>query len=159
MLSMLTGIGYDTSRNVPCLVPTCEYRFFMDRDLKRHLRAEHSLPDAEIEEKIALRDALSGGQFWIGGLDDAGFADNLDSVDPSMPQTPAVPYYVDGEMKAVDPSLDFFTSGGGFEDEEMMDREMGLVDLGPAMDISEGLGVGVQWDMLAPVGQFNMEHE
>lgn len=94
LLTLLTGVGYDNGRDVACLVPSCEFRFYMDRDLRRHLRAAHHLPDDEIEELIMQRNALTGGPFWIGGLDDAQ-PGPLDSADPSMPQTPT-PYFVHG---------------------------------------------------------------
>ncbi|KAF1913841.1 hypothetical protein BDU57DRAFT_541218 [Ampelomyces quisqualis] len=162
MLSMLTGIGYEKTREVPCLVNTCQYRFYMDRDLRRHLRATHALPDDDIEEMIRERDALTGGQFWIGGLDDNA-SHMFDSVEPSMPHTPA-PYFVDGGMplpvensfKTGDPQPGFFVQH--FDDMALlnedadMDLAMGLGGMAPATDVQTGL----QWDMLAPVEQFNM---
>lgn len=167
MLSMLTGIGYEKTREVPCVVKTCEYRFYMDRDLRRHLRAAHNMSEDEAEEAITERDALTGGQFWIGGLDDP--MGMLDSVEPSMPQTPA-PYFVDGGMtfpqnmegqgKGVDPRFNMFDQQFDglslLKEDQEMDLAMGLDDLAPATDIQEGL----QWDMgLAPVGQYNIDHE
>lgn len=155
MLTLLTGVGYEKGRDVPCLVAPCEYRFYMDRDLRRHLRAAHALSDDDIDERIRDRNALTGGQFWIGGLDEPMF----ESVDPSMPQTPT-PYFteggvpVDGQHKAIDPQLGFFDQLYISEDVEM-DRAMGLQGLEPAIDVQDGLGV----DMLYPVEQYNMDHK
>jgi general transcription factor IIIA len=166
MLSMLTGIGYEKNREVPCLVGECQYRFYMDRDLRRHLRATHNISDDDIEEMIRERDALAGGQFWIGGLDDT--MGMFDSAEPSMPQTPA-PYFVDGamplpsnidaQMKPIDPNVSYFDQQ--FDDLSLlnedaeMDLAMGLSDLAPATDVQEGL----QWDLLAPVEQYNLHEE
>ncbi|KAF2132287.1 hypothetical protein P153DRAFT_311123 [Dothidotthia symphoricarpi CBS 119687] len=154
MLTLLTGVGYEKGRDVPCLVATCEYRFYMDRDLRRHLRAAHNMSDEDVDERIGERDALTGGQFWIGGLDDPMF----ESVDPSMPQTPT-PYFtdagmaVDAQHKAVDPRLAFFDQLFVAEDADM-DRAMGLEGLEPATDVQAGLGM----EMLYPVEQYNMGH-
>jgi general transcription factor IIIA len=164
MLTLLTGVGYEQGREVACLAQPCEYRFYMDRDLRRHLRAAHNLSDADATDLIRERDALAGGQFWIGGLD----PDPLDlfSADPSMPQTPAGPYYpspLPGSAKshshsqALDPRLGFFDQR--FDDLSLlaedadMDAAMGLGELPPAVDAQQGL----QWDMLAPVEQYNMQ--
>ncbi|KAH8707159.1 zinc finger protein 585A [Phaeosphaeriaceae sp. PMI808] len=163
MLSMLTGVGYEKNRDVICLVPNCEFRFYMDRDLRRHLRATHIIPDDEIEDMIRERDALAGGEFWIGGLDDPMSV--FDSVTPSMPQTPA-PYFAeqsatlqDGQAKSVtDPQMGFFEQQYDIDmmDEEAeMDIAMGLSNLAPAKDVQEEL----QWDMLVAVEQFNMGDE
>jgi general transcription factor IIIA len=166
MLSMLTGVGYEKDRDVPCLVDGCQYRFYMDRDLRRHLRATHKLADDNIEELILERDALSGGQFWIGGLDDS--MTMFDSAETSMPQTPA-PYFaegamplpstVDSTMKTGDPQNSFFDQQFDhlslLNEEAEMDLAMGLGGLAPAANAQEGL----QWDLLAPVEQYNMHEE
>jgi general transcription factor IIIA len=165
MLTMLTGVGYEQGREVACLVKTCEYRFYMDRDLRRHLRAEHNMSEDEIEEMIQERDALTGGQFWIGGFDDS--LNMFDSVTPSMPDTPNS-YFMDGAMpmlpypdhqpKNLDPHNGFFDQQFDHlslvnEDAEM-DMAMGLGELAPATDAQEGL----LWDTLALVEQFNSDH-
>lgn len=163
-LSMLTGVGYEQTRDVPCLVSTCNVRFYMDRDLRRHLRATHTIADDDIEEMIRERDALAGGQFWIGGLDES--VDMFDSVEPSMPHTPS-PYLVDGamslpatfdaQMKPIDPRyFDGQFDGLPLVNEEaQLDMEMGLGALAPAADVQQGL----QWGMLAPVEQYNTMEE
>lgn len=162
MLTMLTGVGYEQGREVPCLVKTCEYRFYMDRDLRRHMRAEHSMPEEEIEEMIQERDAITGGQFWISPFDDS--LSIFDSATPSMPQTPG-PYFTDGSA-SMQPYSDpkGMDNGNGYFNQQFdqmsllneyaeMDMQMGLGDLPPAMDAQEGL----QWDMLAPVEQYNSD--
>ncbi|KAH3943625.1 hypothetical protein HBI56_011250 [Parastagonospora nodorum] len=166
MLSMLTGVGYDKHRDVQCLVDTCQYRFYMDRDLRRHLRATHNMADDDIEEMIRERDALTGGQFWIGGLEEDP-ASMFDSVEPSMPQTPT-PYFVEGAMplpndvdvqKQPRPQMGFFDaqfdSLSLMNEDAEMDMAMGLGGVAPATDVQEGL----QWEMLAPVEQFNMAEQ
>ncbi|KAJ4331703.1 hypothetical protein N0V95_009833 [Ascochyta clinopodiicola] len=168
-LTLLTGVGYDQGRDIPCLQPACEFRFHRDVDLRRHLRAAHHMSTDEASAAILERDAAAGGQFWIGGLapgDDMGMDMDMDmdlfaSATPSMPQTP-MPYFTDG---AAAPA----SSGGGkaavdgsffdarfeqlslFNEEVDMDAAMGLGDLPPAMDAAQGL----QWDMLAPVERYN----
>ncbi|KAF2823597.1 hypothetical protein CC86DRAFT_356346 [Ophiobolus disseminans] len=166
MLSMLTGVGYEQTRGVSCLLPPCDVCFYMDRDLRRHLRATHAVPDDDIEEMIRERDALTGGQFWIGGLDDS--MGMFDSVEPSMPQTPTpyftegampLPAYVDTQMKPGGPPMNFFDQQ--FDDLSLlnedaeMDAAMGLGNLAPATDVQDGL----QWDLLAPVEKYNMKEE
>lgn len=162
MLTMLTGVGYEEGREVPCLIKTCEYRFYLDRDLRRHMRAEHSTPDEEIEEMIQERDAISGGQFWIGGFDES--MTMFDSATPSLPQTPG-PYFTEGAMpmqpysdpKGMDNGTGLFHQQFDpislLNEEAEMDMQMGLGDLPAAMDAQEGL----QWDMLAPVEQYNSD--
>jgi general transcription factor IIIA len=145
----------------------CDVRFYIDRDLRRHMRATHNVPDDDLEEMIRDRDALTGGQFWIGGVDDQ--TSMFDSVDHSMPHTP-VPYFNDGsapqllygangQMKPMGPPMNFFGQQFGelslMNEDAEMDMAMGLGDLAPAADVQEGL----QWDLLAPVEQFNTNEQ
>lgn len=161
MLTLLTGVGYERGREVPCLVKTCEYRFYMDRDLRRHLRATHNFSDDDIEAMLQERNALSGGQFWIGGLDDS--MNIFESADPSMPHTPT-PYFLEGAMplpldsygqeKPTEPHFDYFNNqfdSFSYTEDAEMDMAMGLDDFAPATDVQEGL----LWDTLAPVEQYN----
>ncbi|KAF2691556.1 zinc finger protein 585A [Lentithecium fluviatile CBS 122367] len=148
-LDLLTGVGYE-QREVSCMIQNCEYRFFRDQDLRRHLLAEHDIPEAEGQEMILERDAMTGGQFWIGGLDEQMF----ESTEPSMPQTP-MPYF-----ENQDPFSGVFDSN--LNEFEMMDVEgaeldaaMGLGDLPPATDVHEGLHMD---KLLNPVQQFNLQH-
>ncbi|RMZ72331.1 c2h2 transcription factor [Pyrenophora seminiperda CCB06] len=162
MLTMLTGVGYEQGREVPCLVKTCEYRFYMDRDLRRHLRAEHSISEDDIEEMIQERDAVSGGQFWIGGFDES--VNMFDSATPSMPETPA-PYSVEGTVPTPSyPDTKNMDTPHGFFDQQFhhlsllneeadLDMQMGLENLAPAVNPQAGL----QWDMLVPVEQYNSD--
>jgi general transcription factor IIIA len=156
MLSMLTGVGYGKDRDVPCLITECQFRFYMDRDLRRHLRAMHNISDPDVEEMLRERDALTGGQFWIGGLDDG--MPMFDSVEPSMPQTPAhgqMPL-PDEQMKQMPTSFFDYTYHDLMLNEDAeMDLAMGLQSLAPGTDVQEGLG----WDMLAPVEQFNLTED
>ena len=158
MLTLLTGVGYEMERTVLCLVHDCEYRFFMDRDLRRHLRATHKWTDDQIEEKILEREALMGGQFWIGGLDDPMF----DSTYTSIPQTPSA-FHMDpalqsnGEVqKEMDPQLQLGLPDQPLEwsmiaaEEAEMDQAMGL-DGFSNVDVLDGIVL----DLLGPVAQFN----
>ena len=163
-LTLLTGIGYEKGREVPCLIKTCEYRFYMDRDLRRHLRSAHAVPEDEIAEMIQERDAMSGGQFWIGGFDEQ--MNMFESTEPSMPQTP-LPHFMSGgvplqygvdQPKSIDPQFSFFDpqfdDNSWLNEEAEMDMAMGLNGLPAAMDVQEGLeGSGP-----APIDHFNTDH-
>lgn len=53
VVEKLTGVGYEESgRNIKCLVPGCEWRFYRPLDLRVHLGAQkaHGLSEGEIEE-------------------------------------------------------------------------------------------------------------
>jgi uncharacterized Zn-finger protein len=151
MVRLLTGEGFDGGREIPCPVESCGDRFFRNYDLKRHLAAVHELNDVELNEAIIERDALAGGQFWIGGRDMPVF----DSADSSIPQTPDPlmlppnPYqddlkspYLSTQMedtKPIDPRLtgeqipfepfESFKLSLVDEEEAAMDEEMGLGEL------------------------------
>ena len=153
-LSLLTGVGYDEGREVPCMLPDCEFRFYRDCDMRRHLRAEHAFSDSEVANALMERDATSGGQFWIGGLDEP--MSLFDSTEPSVPQTP-LPYYSnqslqmqgsDAHTKATEHAFGsmFDPSLGDLElvdpDTAALDAAMGLTDLPPAVDVHDGLEEG-----------------
>lgn len=148
MVRLLTGEGFDGGREIPCLVESCGDRFFRNYDLKRHLVAVHEWNDDELNDSIIERDALSGGQFWIGGRDQPVF----ESAESSIPQTPdplMLPPnpYQNGfkspflstdleDMKPIDPRLSgehipFESLKLSLVDEEeaSMDEEMGLSEL------------------------------
>ena len=154
MLTLLTGVGYEEDREVPCLVKTCDYRFYMDRDLRRHLRSTHSLSEAEVEEMMQEREAIAGGRFWIGGLDE--HMDTFESAEPSVPPTPA-PYYTQGGVPlpsggeyaiAIDPRLGYFDQQFDdmalLDEDAEMDKVMGLDALPAALDIQHGLAWAFQ---------------
>lgn len=159
-IGLLTGVGYEEERNFPCLAEGCEFRFFGDRDVRRHLAAVHHLSGDEIATMLLMRDAMTGGQFWIGGLEDNEPTSMFSSTEPSVPQTP-MPFFTeppslvmpDVNQKSIqepfapfDPSLD---NASMFDAEAAeMDAAMGLGDLPPAVDVHEEL-----WDMLVPVQQ------
>lgn len=161
MLTLLTGVGYDKEREIPCIDSSCAFRFHRDVDLRRHLKATHGMNEDEAAAAILERDAALGGQFWIGGLnpDEEPF---FDSATPSMPQTP-MPYFTDGTVLGADGMVD--ANGKAMDgyfgqlslmdqlrrEEEEMDAMMGFDALAPATDAGEGL----QLDMLAPIEHFN----
>jgi hypothetical protein len=168
MLTLLTGVGYEKERDIPCIDTSCAFRFHRDVDLRRHLKATHGMTEDEATAAILERDAAAGGQFWIGGLN-PGEENFFDSATPSVPQTPMPPpYYIEGAAlqpngMMMDPNGK--TTEGYFDqsfnqlslmdqlrnEEAEMDTMMGLQALEPAVDAGEGL----QWDMLAPVEHFN----
>jgi len=123
-LSRLTGHGYaETGRDITCLVSTCEYRFFREWDLETHLRSAHGWADVEIIDKLAERDALSGGPFWVGGIDPEEVEANLaldrerglegvGGVDVRTGQAW-------GDGVPVDPAL--FAQGGVQQERDMLD--------------------------------------
>lgn len=160
MLTLLTGIGYDKEREIPCIKLDCEYRFHRDVDLRRHLKSAHNMTDDEASAAILERDAAAGGQFWIGGLNPGEEMALFDSVTPSMPETP-MPYFADGaaagaDGKLMDGALDGyfdhrFDQLSLFNEEAEMDAMMGMGDLAPAVDAGDGL----QWDMLAPMEHYD----
>ncbi|KAF2192769.1 hypothetical protein K469DRAFT_481390, partial [Zopfia rhizophila CBS 207.26] len=70
LIQLLTGVGYEERRPIPCLIPDCEIRFMRDYDLRQHLRAAHHLLPETIDEMVMERDALQGGHFWVGGYEE-----------------------------------------------------------------------------------------
>ncbi|KAJ8107183.1 hypothetical protein OPT61_g9041 [Boeremia exigua] len=156
MLTLLTGVGYDKEREIPCIKMECEFRFHRDVDLRRHLKAAHGMTEDEASAAILERDAAAGGQFWIGGLNPGEEMGLFESATPSMPHTP-MPCFAEGaalgsDAKAMDGYFGHrFDQLSLFNEEAEMDAMMGMGDLAPAVDASEG----VQWDMLAPVEQYN----
>jgi general transcription factor IIIA len=168
MLTLLTGVGYEKERDIPCIDTSCAFRFHRDVDLRRHLKATHGMTEDEATAAILERDAAAGGQFWIGGLN-PGEENFFDSATPSVPQTPMPPpYYIEGaalQLNGMMMDPNGKTTEGYFDqsfnqlslmdqlrnEEAEMDTMMGLQALEPAVDAGEGL----QWDMLAPVEHFN----
>lgn len=155
MLMLLTGVGYEEAREIPCTNTGCDFRFYRDVDLRRHLKAAHGMSEDETSAAILERDAAAGGQFWIGGLAPGEEMGLFESVTPSVPQTP-MPYSTDGMASTRDKKkTGYFDSRFDqlslLNEEAEMDAAMGLGDLPPATNAGEGL----QWDMLAPVEQYN----
>ncbi|KAF2440694.1 hypothetical protein P171DRAFT_435469 [Karstenula rhodostoma CBS 690.94] len=155
-LTLLTGVGYDDGRPITCLVNDCPSRFARDRDLKRHVKAEHNYTDAECEAAILERGAARGEQFWIGGLDDFDPTSMSGSTEPSMPQTP-MPYFGD---QAMDTDVQ-----GGFGNIDEAPLDPLLMDLNmigfESMDVdmngvaTEGDGHKDFQDFLTSVQQYN----
>ncbi len=76
-LVRLTGAGYDneTGRDIPCLIPGCEYRFMREYDLEVHLGFHHGLSNSEMESLWAEMENLVAHVTWDGSL---GVASNKD---------------------------------------------------------------------------------
>ncbi|KAI7538722.1 hypothetical protein KC331_g10177 [Hortaea werneckii] len=68
-LSMLTGHGYDEIRPIPCMIHGCPNRFTKDYELATHLELTHGWQVDDVNDRIAERRALEGGQFWLGGAE------------------------------------------------------------------------------------------
>jgi hypothetical protein len=65
-IAKLTGVGYEESRHIPCLYPSCPNRFIRQYDLEIHMKSKHGLTDGEVVELLVEKEALSGGRFWFG---------------------------------------------------------------------------------------------
>ncbi|THX11790.1 hypothetical protein D6D13_04681 [Aureobasidium pullulans] len=68
VLARLTGVGYEHGRDIACLDETCPHRFVKPFDLEVHLEIVHGYTKTEAIETTVEREALTGGQFWLGGL-------------------------------------------------------------------------------------------
>ena len=74
-MAMLTGFGYEAVKKIPCLVQGCQMRFAKEHDLAPHLELTHEWNIDDVNERLAEREALGGGAFWVGrgltGMDHA----------------------------------------------------------------------------------------
>lgn len=70
-VAKLTGAGYaeESGRDIACFEATCPHRFLRDYDLRVHAVAKHGMGDADVIEAFREREALAGGDFWIGAFD------------------------------------------------------------------------------------------
>lgn len=68
VLARLTGVGYGHGRDITCIDGTCLHRFVKPFDLEVHLEIVHGYTKTEAIEATVEREALSGGQFWLGGV-------------------------------------------------------------------------------------------
>ncbi|RDW71135.1 hypothetical protein BP6252_07698 [Coleophoma cylindrospora] len=61
-LDELLGTAYnDERRSIPCIVPTCNYKFMREYDLQNHIRSKHHLgtPEiADLEQELLMGDAF-----------------------------------------------------------------------------------------------------
>jgi len=64
----LTGAGYveESGRGIPCVAEGCEFLFRRTIDLEAHAQSTHGLTPDMVAELMAEREALQGGQFWVG---------------------------------------------------------------------------------------------
>ena len=112
-IAMLTGVDYggETGRDIYCIVSTCPYRFYRNYDLEIHLESMHAMPPADVTEAITEYNALSGGPFWIGGIEqDEEFVTQgirpLDAQSISDGNAPLLDSFDDGATEAfLDPQL------------------------------------------------------
>ena len=74
-MGRLTGAGYEDDRFIACVVVPCNHRFGRAYDLEVHLEAVHGYPSLAAMEAAVEQEALSGGQFWLGGSEDENVED------------------------------------------------------------------------------------
>ncbi|KAK4565374.1 hypothetical protein LTR86_003991 [Recurvomyces mirabilis] len=127
-LAMITGHGYDSlpNRSIACLVSGCQHRFATEYHLSEHLDVTHGWQIDDINDRIAERDALAGGDFWVGG------AENL--ADPG----------VDEQEEVLRRSLTAALVGDpGRERKSMVEQEAGRVEerelMGRQLERMQGL--------------------
>lgn len=69
--AMLTdGYAEDSGRKTACVVEGCDYRFVREYDLEQHLFSKHAMSEEAVAESLVEKQALQGGKFWMGGVDD-----------------------------------------------------------------------------------------
>ena len=69
-VSKLLGREFgDDVHDALCLVLSCSTRFLREHDLKKHCMTSHHMGEQDVEEALMERQALAGGQFWLGGID------------------------------------------------------------------------------------------
>ncbi|EMC94901.1 hypothetical protein BAUCODRAFT_141066 [Baudoinia panamericana UAMH 10762] len=66
-VSMLTGYGYEQLRPVACLIQSCQQRFVREYDLAEHLELTHGWQVDDVNDRLAEKEAMESGRFWIGG--------------------------------------------------------------------------------------------
>lgn len=70
-LENLTGLSIQPSHEkTKCLAPHCDNVFASKDDAANHASASHGMTEHEIFEALAEREALFGGRFWLGGLNE-----------------------------------------------------------------------------------------
>lgn len=64
----LTGAGYaeESGRDISCVAEGCDYLFKRTIDLEAHAQSLHGLSPDMVAEIMVEREALQGGQFWVG---------------------------------------------------------------------------------------------
>lgn len=81
---LLTGAGYEESRRLACSIVPCPQRFMRSYDLEVHLEVVHGYTSLAAMEAALEQEALSGGQFWVGGKtedpEDALLAERLNTA-------------------------------------------------------------------------------
>lgn len=67
----LLGIDgvHDEDVNLACLSHGCEETFLNGEDVEAHCATRHGMAESEIADAWREREALTGGAFWVGGID------------------------------------------------------------------------------------------
>ncbi|KAF4554181.1 Transcription factor IIIA-like protein [Elsinoe fawcettii] len=76
--NLLTGSGVEYERQIRCILEFCPQKFRRWYDLELHLQASHGYSDlaaSDAADTMREKEALSGGQFWLGGDVDDEFED------------------------------------------------------------------------------------
>jgi len=63
------GADDETVHAVECLACDCEEIFLCDEDMEVHCATQHGMAESEITDALREREALTGGTFWVGGID------------------------------------------------------------------------------------------
>lgn len=73
----LTGAGYaeESGRDIPCVAEWCDFLFKRTIDLEAHAQSLHGLSPDMVAEIMVERQALQGGQFWVGQSQELGMDD------------------------------------------------------------------------------------
>ncbi|KAF2486572.1 hypothetical protein BDY17DRAFT_239292, partial [Neohortaea acidophila] len=70
-LGLLTGHNYADTRPIACWSSSCPMRFKLNYALAQHMELSHGWNVDDINDRLAEEEALGGGQFWIGGMDES----------------------------------------------------------------------------------------
>lgn len=95
-LGMLTGVGYEESRAIPCAIILCDNRFTRAHDLSVHLQVVHGYSEDDAAETAAEKEALAGGDFWVGGGVDPTDFDLAQRLNYALNTESSTPYSFDG---------------------------------------------------------------
>ncbi|KAF2665974.1 hypothetical protein BT63DRAFT_427762 [Microthyrium microscopicum] len=65
----LLGVAPEAEASIACLRSGCDHRFTNSTELEEHCMEKHGMARIEVAEAEREREALSGGVFWMGGVE------------------------------------------------------------------------------------------